>query len=467
MGSPEWYRSLDAQGRTAFWSSYAGLSVDAMSVQLYAFVLPILLGVWGLSTTGAGLLASSALLTGAIGGWLAGSLSDRFGRIRVLRLSIVWVVVATMLCGLARNYNELLLARLLQGIGFGAEWAVGVVFMSEFSRDATRGRTLGTLQSAWASGWGLAAATTAVAVATLPVDIGWRVVFFVGVAPAIILFRRRLAMSDSPAFAATTERRSWHGIFAQGIRLNTFKGCLLATGMHGGYWAIATWWPTMLLLERGLPASEVWLHTAVMILGSFAGYAMGAWASDRIGRRATLAGFALGGMATVIILTQLPLPTAFLLALTPLLGLFALGVYSAVGPVLTELYPTALRGSGLGFCYNVGRGLAGATPLAVGGAIASLGFSRAIGLYVAISYGMVFIAAWALRETRGISLTTEVSERVKWGSYSLARLTPCPSRSQVHGSSSAACQDFTAPNGRPCSRGSTDGLSPIPVGEPP
>jgi hypothetical protein len=93
-----------------------------------------------------------------------------------------------------------------------------------------------------------------------------------------------------------------------------------------------------------------------------------------------------------------------------LLGLFALGIYSAVGPVLTELYPTALRGSGLGFCYNVGRGLAGATPLAVGGTVASLGFSRAIGLYVAISYAMVFVAAWALRETRGISLTASASE---------------------------------------------------------
>lgn len=412
MGSPEWYHSLDAQGRKAFWSSYAGLSLDAMSVQLYAFILPTLLGLWGLSTAGAGLIASSALLTGAVGGWLAGSLSDRFGRIQVLRLSIICVVMATMLCGLARNYNELLLARLLQGIGFGAEWAVGVVFMSEFSQNATRGRTLGMLQSAWAAGWGLAAAMTAVAVATMPADIGWRVVFFVGVAPAVILFRRRLAMSDSPAFTRARERRSWHGIFARDVRLNTFRGCLLATGMHGGYWAIATWWPTMLLREWGLPPSEVWLHTAMMILGSFAGYALGAWASDRVGRRATLAGFALGGLATVLILTQFRLPTGPLLSITPLLGLFALGIYSAVGPVLTELYPTALRGSGLGFCYNVGRGLAGATPLAVGSTVASLGFSRAIGLYVAISYGIVLIAALALRETRGISLTTSVNERL-------------------------------------------------------
>lgn len=406
MMRPVWYRSLDGVGRRAFWTSYAGLTIDAIGVQLYAFILPTLLALWGLSPSGAGFLASAALISGALGGWLAGSLSDRIGRIRVLRFTILWVAASTFLCGFARDYDELLLARLFQGIGFGAEWAVCVVFMSEMSPSATRGRVLGTLQSAWAIGWGLAAATAAIAVATLPPEIGWRAVFVVALLPALALFRVRRTMSDPPVFTATQKRRAWHAIFSRDICSNTLKGSMLATGMHGGYWAIATWWPTMLRVERGLTPADAAIHTGALIGGSFLGYALGAWLSDYVGRRATLSAFAFGGIVTALAATQFHLPTTALLALTPVLGLFALGLYSTIGPVLTELYPTSLRGSGLGFCYNVGRGLAGITPVAVGGSVAALGYSQAIGLYVAASYAMVLIATALLRETRGIDLLT-------------------------------------------------------------
>lgn len=402
--APSWYRGLGSDGRRAFWSSYAGFGIDAMNVQFYAFVLPILLELWGLTAGRAGLLASVALLSGSVGGWLAGSLSDRFGRIRVLRITIVWLALSTVLCGLARNGDELLVARLIQGFGFGAEWAVGVVFMSEIAPAATRGRILGTLQSAWAVGWALAASGTSISIALLPADIGWRVPFFVGLLPAFALFRTRSRMTDTQAFTASGVQQSWHRIFSRDLRYNTLKGSLLATGTHGGYWAIATWWPTMLRQERGMSPAETSLHAAALIGGSFVGYALGAWLSDRAGRRATLGGFALAGILVVLAATQLPLSDAVLLALTPVLGIFALGIYSAVGPVLAELYPTPLRGSGLGFCYNVGRGVAGITPLAVGGSIAALGFSHAIGLYVAASYAVILLASALLVETRGREL---------------------------------------------------------------
>jgi MFS family permease len=402
---PTWYRSLDRPGRTAFWSSYSGFSIDAMSVQLYAFVLPALMGIWGFTPTQAGVLASVALLSGSVGGWAAGSLSDRIGRIRVLRVTILWLAVSTALCGLSQSYEQLLLARLLQGFGFGAEWSVGVVFMSEMSQAATRGRTLGTLQSAWALGWALAAAVTSLSLALLPIDIGWRLTFFVGLLPALLLFGVRRQLNESSVFRTVGKRQAWHHIFARDVVAKTIKGSLLATGMHGGYWAIATWWPTMLRVERGMTASDTTVHSAALIAGAFAGYLLGSWLSDRIGRRATLGSFALGGMVTVLTATQLHLSNAALLGIAPLLGFFGLGMYGAVGPVLTELYPTALRGSGMGFCYNIGRGLAGISPLAVGGSVASLGYTQAIGIYVAASYALVLVATFVLKETRGIELT--------------------------------------------------------------
>lgn len=410
MNGPIWYRSLEPSGRRAFWSSFAGFSIDAMSVQLYAFVLPALMSLWALTPGGAGVLASAALLSGSVGGWIAGSLSDRIGRIRVLRLSILWLGISSALCGLAQTYDQFLVARFVQGFGFGAEWAVGVVFMSEMSPAATRGRTLGTLQSAWAIGWALAATAATLSLALLPPDIGWRIVFVVGLIPALALTGARWRMPESPIFSATAKRQAWHRIFARDMLPRTLKGCLLATGMHGGYWAIATWWPTMLRVERRFTTGETTLHMAVMIGGSFIGYILGAWLSDRIGRRATLAGFAAIAAAIAMAATQFEVSDAALLIMTPALGLFALGVYSAIGPVLTELYPTELRGSGMGFSYNVGRGLAGITPLAVGGTVTAIGYAHAIGLYVAASYALIVIATAFLRETKGIDFVASEDE---------------------------------------------------------
>lgn len=407
-----WYRDLDANGRRAFCSSYAGFSVDAMNIQVYAFILPVLLTLWDMSPSSAGFLATIALLSGAAGGWLAGCLSDRIGRVRVLCITILWLGLSSALCGLAGNYEQLVAARALQGFGFGAEWAVGAVFIGEIAPPKSRGRILGTLQSAWGTGWALAAAVTSITLALLPPDIGWRATFFVGLIPALLIFRTRLRLSESPAFLASGTPNAWHEIFARGMRGRTAKGSLLAIGTHGGYWAIATWWPTMLRLERGMSEGEAAIHLAVLIGGSFAGYALGAWLSDRIGRRATLTSFALGGIAVVLAATYLPLPDPALLAMSAPLGLFALGIYSAVSPALTELYPTRLRGSGLGFCYNVGRGIAGVTPLAIGSSVGAFGLSHAIGLYVSAAYALILVAAALLPETRGTEFSGLAAESI-------------------------------------------------------
>lgn len=400
MMLPRWYRDLDLDGRRAVWSTYGGFTLDAMNVQLYAFILPALLTLWHLSPSRAGVLATAALVSGALGGWIAGSLSDRIGRVRVLRVTIVWLAVSTALCGLTRSYEQLLLARAIQGVGFGAEWAVGAVFIGEIASPATRGRVAGTVQSAWALGWALAATTAAIALWQLPLDLGWRATFIVGLLPAALLYRLRSRLREAPTFSASARNGSWHEIFSSPFRGSTLRGSLLATGTHGGYWALSTWWPTMIKVERGMSTAQATGHLAVLVAGSFAGYLLGGWLSDKIGRRRALAAFASCGVVTVLTATLLPLPPRAFLALNAMVGMSALGLYSAVAPVLIELFPTRLRGSGLGFCYNAGRGLAGVGPLAVGGSIEALGVARSIGVYVALAYGLVLIAAALLPETR-------------------------------------------------------------------
>lgn len=371
-----------------------------MDVQLYAFVLPLLLALWKLTPEDAGWLATVTLLSSAAGGWAAGLLADRFGRIAVLRGTILWLALSTCFCGLATDVDQLLAARALQGLGFGGEWAAGAVFVAELAAPEHRGRMVGALQSAWAVGWGLAAATCAVLISALPPDFAWRATFFVGLLPAVAVFLFRTRLRDSSAFLSVRRRSAWHAIFRPPMFGSTIRGSLLASGMHGGYWAIATWWPAMLHSERGLSTAAASTHFAAIIGGSFLGYFAGAWLGDIVGRKVMLAIFAAGSISMLLICTELRLSDTVLLLLDVPLGFFALGMFSAIGPVLSELYPTELRGAGLGFCYNAGRALAGATPLLIGG------ISHALGFYGACSYGLVLVAMLLLPETRARVLTS-------------------------------------------------------------
>ena len=131
-------------------------------------MLPTLLALWRLSAGQGGLLASVTLICTALGGWWAGVASDRWGRVRVLQVTIAWYAVATALVGFANGFSSLLVLRCLQGIGFGGEWSAGAVLISEYVGARYRGRVLGAVQSGWAVGWGIALAGYALAFSLVP-----------------------------------------------------------------------------------------------------------------------------------------------------------------------------------------------------------------------------------------------------------------------------------------------------------
>ncbi len=128
-----------------------------MDTQFPSFVIPTLIATWGISRADAGFIGTATLLTSAAGGWVAGILSDRIGRVRTLQLTILWFAFFTFLCGLAQNYEQLLIARALMGFGFGGEWTAGAVLIGEAIRAQDRGKAVGMVQAGWAIGWGLAA----------------------------------------------------------------------------------------------------------------------------------------------------------------------------------------------------------------------------------------------------------------------------------------------------------------------
>jgi MFS family permease len=114
-----WYRELDAGERRTFWACFGGWMLDAMDVQIFSFVIPAIIVAFAITNGDAGLIGTVTLLISAFSGWFGGALSDRFGRVRTLQITIAWFAVFTFLCGFAQNYIQLFVFRALMGLGFG------------------------------------------------------------------------------------------------------------------------------------------------------------------------------------------------------------------------------------------------------------------------------------------------------------------------------------------------------------
>ncbi|RQS03104.1 MFS transporter [Burkholderia sp. Bp9002] len=406
-----WYSETGPRERRAFWSCKVGYMLDGMDTQMLSFVIPTLVATWGISLADAGFIGTLTLLASALGGWIAGILSDRIGRVRTLQLTVLWFAVFTGLCGLAQNYHQLLAARALMGFGFGGEWTAGAVLIGEVIRARDRGKAVGLVQSGWAIGWGLSALLYALLFSVLPAEHAWRGLFLIGLLPAllVVVIRRYVKEPDvyekaKAAQANVSDTPRLTEIFAPKLLSTTLRAALLTTGAQGGYYAITTWLPTFLKTERHLTVMGTGGYLATIIVGSWVGYLASAYLTDRLGRKPNFILFALGSMVIAFSYTSLNLTNASMLWLGFPLGFFASGIFSGMGAFLTELFPTRVRGSGQGFCYNVGRAVGALFPFLIGALSKHYGLGASIGIFAVAAYGVLIVAALTLPETRGREL---------------------------------------------------------------
>lgn len=407
-GTLAWLSDLAPRERRVFGACVGGWALDAMDVQMFSFVIPALIATWGITRGEAGVLVTAALLMSAVGGWLAGWFADRFGRVRTLQIAIAWFAVFTFVSGLAQNYSQMFVARALLGLGFGGEWAAGAVLLGESIRAEHRGKALGMMQAGWAVGWGIAAVLSALFFSLLPTETAWRSLFFVGIAPALLVLFLRRYVEEPPVYlqsraelAARGDTPSFFEIFRPPLLRITLLGGLMGTGAQGGYYAVSSWLPTFLRNERGLSILDSTGYLAVLITGAFCGYLSGGFLADRIGRRLTFLVFAVGAGIVVITYTSVSFGNSAMLVLGFPLGFFASGVFSAMGAFYTEHFPTRVRGVGQGFAYNLGRGTGALFPTLVGYLSAHMPLGQAIGLFAAVAYATMAFAAFLLPETKG------------------------------------------------------------------
>lgn len=404
-----WYSDLNRQERRTMAACFGGWSLDALDVQIYSFVIPTLLAAWGISKGEAGLLGTITLLISAFGGWFAGTLSDRYGRARILQITILWYAVFTFLCGLTQNFGQMFAARALQGVGFGGEWAAGAVLMGEVIRDKYRGRAVGLVQTGWAVGWGAAAILYTVLFTIFPAAIAWRVLFCLGLLPALMVFWIRREVKDAEIFTRR-ERRHTSDLAHLFSALKppylgtTWRVVLMVTGAQGGGYALSVWMPTYLNTVRHLSSVATGSYLILHIFGALLGFISASFLADIIGRKPTFLISVLGSFVMVGVYLLAPLSNDVLFWLGFPLGFVLYMMWPPMGPFMTELFPTAVRGTAQGFCYNAGRGIGALFPAMVGFLAARMPLGEAIVTFAFVAYGLMVIALLLLPETRGRSL---------------------------------------------------------------
>ena len=402
--------------------AWLGWVFDSMDATIYAIVLHPALGeLLQASAAGAtpeaigwhgGLIFSVFLIGWAVGGVLFGVVADRFGRTITLIATILIYAAFTGLAALSQTWWHLAVYRFLTAVGIGGEWAAGAALVAEVWPEEKRAKAAGLLQSAWAVGFFLAALFN-----LLLRGYGWRALFLVGIAPAIVALLVRLWVKEPERWVRSHRQELQGGAVPYTKLAELFRGSLLRPTLIGstlafvavfGLWGSTNWTPTLIgtLPDlQGLSREDLSARVSYAIMalnaGALFGYLSFGPLADRFGRRFVFALMCAGGLVMLPITFLAPREYLHVLLLLPVLGFFNNGIFSGFPIYLPELYPTRLRATGAGFCFNAGRVFASAGPFLTGWLTAATG---SVG-YAVSTVGLIYVVGLLVLpfapETRG------------------------------------------------------------------
>lgn len=421
---------------TVLFAAWLGWGFDVFDGLLFNYVapncVPTLLGL-PLGSPAAkqatlywtGLLTSVLLLGWAAGGVLFGLVCDRIGRTRTLLITMLLYAVGTAACAFAPNIWWLLCFRVVASLGIGGEWAAGAAMVAETMPEEKRVEAGALLYTAAPMGLFLATFVNLQVAGRWFADdpeTSWRYVFLFGLLPAAAAFIVRLFVKEPERWRSLGEHSDvrLRELFTPAVRSYTISGFLMAVI------ALLTWWSCNAFIPvvsgglaraaaeaEGLGASatlalvEQWktLATSWFNLGGLIGTLLTIPAAKLLGRRAMFAIYWVASAAAIFATFGLDLAPQTRLYLYFGIGLTVFGVFGSFTYYLPELFPTRLRGTGAGFCYNIGRVVAATGPFLVG-AIAARGTSAAVDVLFYVGFiplvGLLFMP-WVI-ETRGRAL---------------------------------------------------------------
>lgn len=405
--------------------SWAAWLFDALDATVFGFVL---LAVAKSFSVGMGDVVSTVawfLLATGIGGFFLGNISDKIGRKKTMMLSVFVYGTGTLLCGYADSLWQLNICRFCVGIAVGGLWSAAAALVSEIWPPAGRAKAFAVMQTGW-SGGGLLAAVFAWTFLKTDDPESWRSLFIYASIPAYFtLVFIMLFVKESPVWLANREfmrQNSNKGrlleIFSPQYLKVTMLGLSISVlGMYG-YWIITTFMPAYLQNILNVRIDQAPVFVIWIGVGATIGYLAYGYLAEAIGRRLSFAIF-FAGMAIMVPVfaysaTLMPLTDGKLLfttqniitlgSLAALLGFFT-GYFSGFGAWYSELFPTSIRSTASGFCFNFGRVGAIAGIKLVPILIPLVGFTATISL-ASVSYAIAAVMVFTLQETKGVQLTS-------------------------------------------------------------
>ena len=411
MTEPKWHQELTPYQWRVLLCACLGWALDIMDGYLYAIILfPAMSDLLGTSESAiiglyGGIVLSIFMIGWALGGLIFGPIADRYGRAKTMAITILIYASFTGLCGIAGSWQELALYRFLTGIGIGGEWAAGAALIAETWPAKSRAKAAGIMQASGGIGFFLA---TALYLFIGP--YGWRWVFALGVLPALVAFYIRRSLEEPQRWTrAKAQENPLPLLFKKPVRRDVLIGTGLAVVATFGYQGAIQWvpsWIAAMLHAQGTRAviSQVSLVTTTLTIGGIIGCLCLPYVADRWGRKPALFVYFLGALLSV--------PTTFLLArqlshaviATPIMGFFAAGVTTGFAIYFPELFPTAIRATAQGFCFNFARFFSAAGPLLAGVLTSAHGsFAPAIATIGSVYFIGLIILIFA-RETHGQAL---------------------------------------------------------------
>jgi MFS family permease len=417
--APATFSNITVTQRRTLLAAALGWMLDAFDAMLYALVLAHIMRDLSMSKAMSGFLATLTLLASGIGGILFGFLADHLGRKRALMLSILTYSVCSFASGLATSILMLAIFRFILGLGMGGEWNTGATLVAETWPTELRAKAISIVQSSWAIGYALAALAAGIVLHYA----NWRMVFFVGVLPALVTLwiqnrvpesemwqeHRRLVQESKQR---SDEQHTYQPGFGQILRAPYLRPtlALLFANFFGmfAWWGLFTWLPPYLSLpvDQGGRGFGVMGTTTLLVtlnlFGMFPGYFWFGWVADHLGRKRSYLLYTFLAAMLVPLYALARNPTV-ILVLGIATAFFGTGFFSGSGIIGSEIFPTSVRARALGLTYNGARTMSSIAPYVIGRVGQAKGLSWAFFLCGA-AFFLSMLTATQLPETKGKAL---------------------------------------------------------------
>jgi SHS family lactate transporter-like MFS transporter len=405
-----WYREVTREQWKAFFATFLGWVLDGFDFTILTFIIIDIQRSFTIDNTLAGALGTVTMMTRLVGGISAGTAADKWGRKGPLMVSILWFSLFAFLSGFSTSYAMLFGLRALFGIGMGGEWAAGMPLTLEHWPAHLRGIASGMLQSGYS--WGFILSSFAFRY-IYPIfsgnpNLGWRVMFWIGVIPALMLFWIRTGVSESPVWLARQKHLNTAKKADTVSLVKIFKPSLLGITIHTSllmgafifsYHSTTFWYATY--LREGVKVQPFWYLIALNCGGIIGAVLWGRLSETGVGRRgAATMGAGMGiAMIPLYLMTTNP---AYMLLGALLIGIGGPGMWGVIPTYLTERFPTPVRGVGPGFAYHAGAAIGSFTPTLIGRLKdRGIGLNIAMAWFIGVANLVAIIFMWIGPETKG------------------------------------------------------------------